>query len=255
MPQTLVPKATSFRLLSVSIVDTQLLSDFGAKLGSFTDVSFDKLGVTELWGFLADTRTTISLLVVTSPSKDVHSSNLFLSLTPVSTTAATSSSTLKMNRIRYIVSSKGTMTYTGPLDFVDSQPRFDLYFEPNPTMLRLSFGKNNQCATEDTEYLAYKLLSFCNSCQLHLFCDLVQFQYVGTTSYDSQRMPANISIAFNSLTIVSTHRGRTVSLIPDNFYRRFIECLPLLSPITITWSFSLVTLFLNVLTSELQDAV
>ena len=251
LPQTLVPKATSFRLLSVSIVDTQLLSDFGAKLGSFTDVSFDKLGVTELWGFLADTRTTISLLVVTSPSKDVHSSNLFLSLTPVSTTAATSSSTLKMNRIRYIVYSKGTMTYTGPLDFVDSQPRFDLYFEPNPTMLRLSFGKNNQCATEDTEYLAYKLLSFCNSCQLHLFCDLVQFQYARTISYDSQKMIADISITLNSLKKISTHRRRTFSLTPDDLYSRFIEFIPFLSHNAMAWSFSLVALCVNTLPFEM----
>ena len=71
LPQTLAPKGTSFRILSVSTVDIQVLSDFGAKLGSFTDVSFDKPGVTELWGYLADTRTTISLLVVTSPFKDV----------------------------------------------------------------------------------------------------------------------------------------------------------------------------------------
>lgn len=125
---------------------------------------FDKLGVTELRVLLADARTTIVLPSTTPLSKCVQALNLFPSPTPVSTVTATSTSTPKMDRIRYILSSQGTMTYTGLLEFMDTQPNFDLVFGPNPTMLRLSSGKHRQCATEDTTYLASKLLSFCISC-------------------------------------------------------------------------------------------
>ena len=77
------------------------------------------------------------------------------------------------------------MTYTRPFDFLDSHASFDLIFEENPTMLRLTPGKYKQCASEDTEYLAIKLFEFCNFCQLHIFCDSVQLQCIGTESYDS----------------------------------------------------------------------
>jgi len=153
-----------------------------------------------------------------------------------------SSSTPKMDRIRSVVTSRGSMTYTGPLNLLDSQDSFDLIFGSNPTMLRLTSGKNRQCAS-DTVYLATELHEFCNFCQLHIFCDSVQLQYVGTETYDSQKMLADICLALSSLKMISTHKGKLVFLTLDDLYSRYIEFLPLLASNTMTWSFSLVTFF------------
>ena len=137
-------------------IQSQPLSDFSANLDGFTDVSFDNLGVTKLRTLLADARTTISLPVVTPISKGVQPSSLFPSITPTRTPAATFSSTLKMDRIRSVPSSQGMMTYTVPLDVLDTQPRFDLVFENNPIMCRLFSLKHKQRATEEIECLAEK---------------------------------------------------------------------------------------------------
>ena len=112
-------------------IQSQPLSDFSAKLGGFSDISFDKLGVTELCTLLADARTAISLPTSTPIYKGVKSSNPFSSITPIRTPAADFSSTSKVDRIRCVGSSQGTMTYTGSLDFLDTQPSFDLVFEKN----------------------------------------------------------------------------------------------------------------------------
>ena len=126
------------------------------------------------------------------------------------------------------------MTYTGSLNFLDSQDSFDLIFGSHPTIFRLTSGKNQQCASKDTVYLATKLNEFCNFCQLHIFCDSVQLQYVGTETYDSQKMLADISLALSSLKMISTHKGKIVVLTPDDLYSRYIEFLPLLAPNAMT---------------------
>ena len=94
-------------------------------------------------------------------------------------------------------------------------------------MLRLSQRANNRCATENTEYSSDKLRVFCQLCQLHIFYDAVQLQYVGTASYDSHKMLVNTSLALSSLKIVSQLKGRTISLTPDDLFSRFFEVLPL----------------------------
>ena len=160
-----------------------------------------------------------------------------------------------MDRVRSVVSSRESMTYTGPFDSLNSQASFDLIAGPNPTMPRLVPGKNKQSASEDTEYLATKLLEFCNFYQLHIFCDSVQLQYIGTDSYDSQKMLTDISLVLTSLKIISNHKGKVIVLTPDDLYSRYIEFLPLLVPNTMTWSLFLVTLFFHALPSELQEAV
>ena len=77
-PQTLTHYAPSFGRSSVTtvttspmIIQSQPLSDCSTKLGDFSDVSFDKRGVTELRALFADTRTAISLPAVTPISKGV----------------------------------------------------------------------------------------------------------------------------------------------------------------------------------------
>jgi len=84
-------------------------------------------------------------------------------------------------------------------------------------------------------YLATKLHAFCNFCQLHIFCDSVQLQYVGTDTYDSQKMLADISLALTPLKMISNHKEKVVDLTPDGIYSRYIELLPLLVPNAMTW--------------------
>ena len=142
-----------------------------------------------------------------------------------------------------------------PIDSLESQSIFDTIFGSYPTILRLSQRGKTSCATENTEYLAARFLIFLHSCQLNIFCDTVQLQYIGTKSYDSHKILTNITLALSFLKMVSHHKGRTASLIPDDLLNRFVEFLPLLSPSTVTWSFSLNTLFFNALPQELQVAV
>ena len=141
---------------------------------SADDTTLDGLGAAELRVLLLAARATHSSPLVTPFTNVVAPSNLFPTFTLTNTSAVSSSSTPKMNRIRSVVTSRGSMTYTGPMNFLDSQDSFDLIFGSHHTMLRLTSGKNRQCASEDTVYLATKLLEFCNFCQLHLFCDSFQ---------------------------------------------------------------------------------
>jgi len=103
--------------------------------------------------------------------------------------------------------------------------------------------------------LAEKVLTFSDLCQLNNFCDPVQLHYIGTSTHDSQKILADISLALSSLKIISYHGGRNIPFTPDDLFSRYTKFLPLLSPNIITWSFSLVTLFVNALHLELQEAV
>ena len=67
-------------------------------------------------------------------------------------------------------------------------------------------------------------------CQLHLFCDIIQLQYVGTTTYDTHRMLYDVFLVLSGLKLVSKVKVKIVSLIPDIIYHRFIEFLLLLAP-------------------------
>jgi len=111
----------------------------------------------------------------------------------------------------------------GPLDFLDSQSSFDLIFGLRLSMLRIFKRGKKSCATKDTHYLAARLRKFIQSCQLHIFCDAVQLQYVGTNSYESHKMFADISLALSSLKMVSYHKGRIISLTPDDWFQSFLR--------------------------------
>ena len=143
----------------------------------------------------------------------------------------------------------------GPLDVLESQSSFFLIFGLHPTMLRISKRGKKSCATEDTDYLVAGLRTSIQSCQLHIFCDTVQLQYIGIKSYDSDKILADIFLALSSLMMISHHTEGSISLTPDDLFSRFAEFIPLLSPNATTWSFPLVTLFFNALPHELQEAV
>ena len=91
---------------------------------------------------------------------------------------------------------------------------------------------------------------FCNRCRLHIFCGSIQLKYVGTDVYDFQKMRADIYLAISKLKMIYTVCGKNIYLTPGDLFSNFTSFLPLLSPNSMTWSFCLVTLFL-----ELQEAV
>ena len=142
---------------------------------------------------------------------------------PPSNMSPLTSSTPKMERVHSVASVRTMTTFTRSLDFLDSQSSFHLIFGSKRMMFRLSQQENNHCATENTEYVSNKLRDFCQLRQLHIFCDAVQLQYVGTTSYDSHKTLPDISLALSSFKIVSKLRGRTISRLPNNLFSRFIE--------------------------------
>ena len=141
------------------------------------------------------------------------------------------------------------------MDFLDNQASFVSVFGLNPVMLRVSKRATGTCAIEDTGYLATKLGKYCDTCQLHLFCDIIKLQFVGTTVYNSHRMMHNIYLSLSSLKLESRANGNTTYLTPDSLFQRFIEFTSLLFLNATSWSFSLVTLFYNALSIELQEFI
>ena len=144
-------------------------------------------------------------------------------------------------------------TYLGSVNSLGDQAIFDSVFDPNPVILRASKRKTGTCAIEDTEYLAKQLTNYRDLYQLHLFCSIVKLQFIRTKTYDMHRMLHDIYLALSGLKCVSKVNGNTIYLIPNTLYQHFIELTPLLPPNTTSWSFSLVSLFYNALSVELQE--
>ena len=152
-------------------------------------------------------------------------------------------STPKMDRVHQSTTSVGVTTYLGSLEFLDCQITFDSIFGKAPTMVRVSKKAAKTCATEDTDYLANKINKYCDLCQLHLFCSIIELQFVGMKKYDTHRMIHDIYLALSGLKLNFMHGKKKISITPDTLYQRFIEFSPLLLPNTTAWSFSFVTLF------------
>ena len=160
-----------------------------------------------------------------------------------------------MDRVRQSILSIGVTTYLGSLDLLDRQVSFDYIFGLYPAMLRVSKRVADTCVIEDTEYLATRLTKYCDFCQFHLFCSIIELQFIGTENYDTYGMMHDIYPALSRLTLVSKVNGKLISLTPDALYQHFIEFLPLLHPKTAAWSSSLVNLFHNALSGELQESI
>ena len=78
------------------------------------------------------------------------------------------------------------------------------------------------CAIEESDTLRSKLSTLCSRSQLHIFCNIVQLQYVGTKSFDSNQMMSDTSLALKNLKLKFQFKGKNISLVPDNLYRRYI---------------------------------
>ena len=78
------------------------------------------------------------------------------------------------------------MTLAGSLYTLNIQSSFDLVFGHNPLIIRPPPPRNSEYyATEEIKDLVEKDIIFSNLYQIHIFCEVVQLQYVGTTTYDS----------------------------------------------------------------------
>ena len=75
-------------------------------------------------------------------------------------------------------------SYTEPLNFLDDQQSFNNAFGNIPVMLLISDRSSR--AIEDSKTLRSKILDLCSLSHLHIFCDIIQLQYVGTATYDSK---------------------------------------------------------------------
>ena len=103
--------------------------------------------------------------------------------------------------------------------------------------------------------MASKITNYYDLCQLHLFCNIVKLQYIGTKTYDTHRMLHDIYLTLSDLKLVSKVNGKSISLTPNTLYQRFIESSPLLPLNATSWSFSIVAVFYNALNVELQEAI
>ena len=66
----------------------------------------------------------------------------------------------KMNRAGTVVSSRGSIIYTGSIIGLDEQPSVYLIFGTTFTIICLTHRVNKYYATEDTEYLKAKVIAF-----------------------------------------------------------------------------------------------
>ena len=87
--------------------------------------------------------------------------------------------------------------YNGPLDLLNNQSSFDNIFGIAPEMLLITARSSR--AIEESDTLRSKLDTICSLSQLHIFCNIVQLQYVGTDTYDSNHMMSDISKALSNL--------------------------------------------------------
>ena len=101
-------------------------------------------------------------------------------------------------------------------------------------------------AIEESVTLRSKISTLCSHSQLLIFYNIVQLLYVGTDTYDSKQIMSDISHAFTTLKLEFQLRGKNITLTPEDIYRRHIKYLPLPPSNAMTWSFSLVTLFIMI---------
>ena len=74
-------------------------------------------------------------------------------------------------------------TYTGPLDFLDNQSSFYNMPVLIPEML-LVIARSSR-TIEASSTLQSKISTLYSCSQLHILCNIIQLQYVGTETYDS----------------------------------------------------------------------
>ena len=179
-------------------------------LNNATDEDLALTDATQLRQFILDACLSSNPVSgVTTPSV-----NLFPSFFPFPT-----SSKPKMDRVHQSIASIEVATYLGSFDFLDGQASFDFIFGPNQVMLRISKRAAGTCDIEEIEYLATWLAKYCNLCQLHLFCSIIELQFIGTKTYNTYRMMHDIYLTLSELKVVFRTHGILVTLAPDALYQ------------------------------------
>ena len=114
--------------------------------------------------------------------------------------------------------------YNGPLDLLNNQSSFDNIFGIAPEMLLITARSSR--AIEESDTLRSKIDKMCSLSHLYMFYNIVQLQYVGTDTYDSNQMMSDISKALSSFKIEFQLRGKFQS-----YPRRFVS--PVYSTLTL----------------------
>ena len=81
-------------------------------------------------------------------------------------------------------------------------------------------------AIEEFDTLRSKLSTLCSHSQLHIFCNIVQLQYVGTDTYDSNQKISDISHALSTLKLGFQLRGKNITLTPTIFIVAIFNTYP-----------------------------
>ena len=108
---------------------------------------------------------------------------------------------------------------------------------------------------EQTTHLREKLSNFFLLCHLLIFYSIVNKRYVGTSDYDHSKVIMDMERKLTHLRLEYRFKGQVQTLTPDDFYRRFQDCVPLLPEDANEWSFYLVVLFLNASPVTLKELV
>ena len=113
------------------------MADLAFTLGNLSDDILTGMDTIELMKLIINARDTI--ISVSSPFiQPISPSNLFFTPQSLSASPTSHSHTPKIDRVRSVVTSNEVMTYTGSLDFLDSQDIFDIVFGDDPCMLTLT---------------------------------------------------------------------------------------------------------------------
>ena len=101
------------------------------KLGNFSDDILSEMGVDQMRILLMDSRDALSS-ATTSFTVSVQPTTLFSTTPFLSSVTPISFLTPKMDRVRSVDSSTRVMTFTGPLNFLDTQFSFNHIFGISP---------------------------------------------------------------------------------------------------------------------------
>ena len=149
------------------------------------------------------------------------SRSLIFSTPDSSKTTVRTTSTPKMNIVQ---SPSVDSAYNGPLDFLDNQSSFDNIFGIAPEILLITTRSSR--AIEESDTLRSKLDIICSLSQLHNFCNIVQLQYIGIDTYDSNQMISDISKTLSNLKLEFQLRGKLLMLPPTIFLSGIFHTYP-----------------------------
>ena len=85
-------------------------------------------------------------------------------------------------------------------------------------------------AIEESDTLRSKIYILCSHFQLHIFCNIVQLQYVGTDTYDYNQMMSDIAHTLSTLKLEFQLRGKNITLTPTIFIVVIFNTYPFFHP-------------------------